>query len=66
MYRISQSLRGKGKNRPEDSCLLLTALKSRQTILSKVIDCITPPLRSAYHNGQGVMRPAIIVHSPGS
>lgn len=66
IYRMSQTLRGKGENRPEDSCLLLTTLKSMQTIRSTVKGCTTSPLRSAYHNSQGVMRPAIIIHSPGS
>lgn len=66
IYRMSQTLRGKGENRPEDSCLLLTALKSMQTIRSTVKSCTTSPLRSAYRNSQGVMRPAIIIHSLGS
>lgn len=61
IFRISQSLRGGRENRSEDSCLLLTALKSRQTIRSTVEDCTISSLRTAYHHGQGVMRPAIIV-----
>lgn len=40
--RISQSLRGKRANRSEDSCLLLIALKSRQTMCWTGGDCTVP------------------------